>query len=194
MKRIKIVVARYNENVEWTKEFPNVVIYNKGEPLLEGCEEVMLSNVGREGHTYYQYICDHYEDLDDYMVFLQGRPFDHSPNIISNLNRYYKTETIPEFEFLSELVIDCNLSGCRFHANLPLRDVYERVFKEKKEKLNFEFGAGAQFIVSKNAILRRPKSFYSNIVDMLGKSVNPVEGFVIERLHKLIFTTDTDQN
>lgn len=28
-----IVVARYNENIEWTKQFPNVIIYNKGQKL-----------------------------------------------------------------------------------------------------------------------------------------------------------------
>jgi hypothetical protein len=30
---MKIIVARYNESIEWTKEFPNVIIYNKGEKL-----------------------------------------------------------------------------------------------------------------------------------------------------------------
>jgi hypothetical protein len=30
---MKMVVARYNENVQWTKLFPNVVIYNKGDKL-----------------------------------------------------------------------------------------------------------------------------------------------------------------
>jgi hypothetical protein len=28
-----IVVARYNEDIEWTKQFQNVIIYNKGESL-----------------------------------------------------------------------------------------------------------------------------------------------------------------
>jgi len=28
-----IIVARYNENVEWTKQFSNVIIYNKGSKL-----------------------------------------------------------------------------------------------------------------------------------------------------------------
>jgi len=27
---ITIVVARYNENIEWTKRFSNIIIYNKG--------------------------------------------------------------------------------------------------------------------------------------------------------------------
>jgi hypothetical protein len=51
----------------------------------------------------------------------------------------------------------------------------------------FKFGAGAQFIVSKKTILKKPIAFYSNIVKMLQYHINPVEGFVIERFHKLIF-------
>jgi len=29
-----------------------------------------LDNVGREGHTYYKYICDNYDNLTDYTIFL----------------------------------------------------------------------------------------------------------------------------
>jgi hypothetical protein len=53
--------------------------------------------------------------------------------------------------------------------------------------MNFIFGAGAQFLVSKKSILKRPKSFYSKIVEMLQYHINPIEGFVIERFHKIIF-------
>ena len=83
-----IVVARYNENIEWCKQFSNVKIYNKGEKLENGYNEFFLNNVGREGHTYYKHICDNYDNLEDYTIFLQGNPFDHSPNIISNVNKY----------------------------------------------------------------------------------------------------------
>jgi len=42
-----IVVARYNEDVEWTRQFPNVIIINKGQPLNNGYNEFFLNNVGR---------------------------------------------------------------------------------------------------------------------------------------------------
>jgi hypothetical protein len=61
-----IIVARFNENVEWTKQFTNVIIYNKGNKLDNGYNEVFLNNVGREGHTYYKYICENYEKLPEY--------------------------------------------------------------------------------------------------------------------------------
>lgn len=188
---MKIIVARYNENIEWTKQFENVIVYNKGKKLEDNYNEIMLDNVGREGHTYYKYIYDNYDNLDDYTIFLQGNPFDHSPNLISNINKYLKNEYLYiHFEFLSEWKINCNLSGCRYHYGLPLKAVYENLFNEKKENMSFEFGAGAQFIVSKKQILKRNKNFYLKIIKLLEKSVNPIEGFVIERFHKLIFSDD----
>ena len=81
-----IVIARYNENVEWSKQFSNVIIYNKGTPLEGKYNEIFLNNVGREGHTYYKHIYDNYENLSAYTIFLQANPSLHSPNIISDLN------------------------------------------------------------------------------------------------------------
>lgn len=184
-----IVVARYNENVRWTTQFPNVIIYNKGHKLDSGeYNEILLENVGREGHTYYKHIYDNYDKLDDYTVFLQGDPFDHSPNIVSKLNKYIENKDLNiGFDFLSENIIDCNLSGCKCHSGLPLKSIYERLFNEKKESMEFKFGDGAQFIVSKEKILSKPKEFYLKIIEMLSHSINPGEGFVIERFHSLIF-------
>ena len=84
-------------------------------------------------------------------------------------------------------VLDCNLKGCIYHRGLPIMTTYEKLFGERKENMEFIFGAGAQFIVSKKKILQRPKEFYLKIIEMLEKNRNPIEGFVIERFHKLIF-------
>ena len=184
-----IVVARYNENVEWTKNFVNVVVYNKGNPMSDDIHHFVLNNVGREGHTYYKHIYDNYDNLADYTIFLQANPFDHSPNIISILNNYVNNIDLSiDFDFLSECVLDCNLAGCHFHQGLPLIETYEKLFGERNENMDFLFGSGAQFIVSKKKILQRPKEFYLKIVEMLNKDINPVEGYVIERFHKLIFS------
>ena len=186
-----IVVARYNENIEWTKEFKNVIVYNKGNKLTDDFNQIFLNNVGREGHTYYKYICDNYDNLKDYTIFLQGNPFDHSPNLIFNLNKYINNinnkELSIDFEFLSERIIECNLSGCAHHNGLPLIDTYEKIFNEKKTNMPFIFGSGAQFIVSKKNILKKPKEFYFNIVKILQNHISPIEGYIVERFHKIIF-------
>jgi hypothetical protein len=74
-----IVVARYNESIDWTKSY-NCIIYNKGDPIENtNTTTIPLPNVGREGHTYLHHIINHYDNLSDYTMFLQGNPFDHTP-------------------------------------------------------------------------------------------------------------------
>jgi hypothetical protein len=128
--------------------------------------------------------------LEDYTIFLQGRPFDHSPNIIIDIYKYLnRSEINLDFESLSEGNLSINLiSGCQTHRGLPLMDIYRKLFGHDCSGGEYLFGAGAQFIVSKQQILKRPKEFYLKIVEMLQYSINPIEGFVIERLHPLIFS------
>lgn len=216
---IDIVIARYNENLEWTKQFPNVIIYNKGKKLDGEYNEIFLDNVGKEGHTYYKHICDNYDNLSDYTIFLQGNPFDHSPNIIAVLhklinenlfcntyqiykyfnekdysifhnNNYEKHLNQLEFDFLSKDLhfTTINLDKSRIYNCDKLDDTFKNIFNvECNHDDVLEFGAGAQFIVSKNKILSKPKEFYENIVKILEYTINPNEGYDIERLHKYIF-------
>lgn len=184
-----IIVSRYNENIDWTKNFENVIIYNKGDKLLGYDNVVTLENVGREGHTYYKYIYDNYDNLSEYTVFLQGNPFDHSPNLIKNIKKCLNDKALNfQFCFLSERIISCNLDGCIHYKDLPIKKIYKNLFGEDKDNMPFIFGAGAQFIVSKTSILKRPREFYLKIIQMLEYSSNPIEGHVIERFHKIIFS------
>jgi hypothetical protein len=191
-----IVVARYKEDIEWTKQFMNefttVIIYNKGIKLVEeDYNEVLMENVGREGHTYYSHIVDNYDNLDDYTVFLQGNPFDHSPNLTDNLFKYMNTRELNiEFEYLSEKIVSSCLAV--EHGSPECKNLYttfENIFGVKLDNHECVFGAGAQFIVSKKTILKRPKCFYENIINILNKEVCPWEGYDVERLHKYILTS-----
>jgi hypothetical protein len=184
-----IIVARYNEKIEWTKQFSNVIIYNKGEQLNNGYNEILLNNVGREQHTFFKYIYDNYDNLENYSIFLQGNPFDHlNDEIVDKLNNIINDkEYNKDFEMLSNGIILCNLSGCKYHGGLPLMETYEKLFNERKEDMEFTFGAGGQFIVSKKNILKHPRDFYLKIVEMLQHNINPIEGFVFERFHNIIF-------
>ena len=73
----KIIVARYNEDINWlNREINNCIIYNKGEKLNID-NEIMLENVGRESDTYLHYIITNYNNLPDIIVFTQARIADH---------------------------------------------------------------------------------------------------------------------
>jgi hypothetical protein len=180
---MQIVVARYNEDIEWTKEFQNVLIYNKGDDKSFG---IPLGNVGREGHTFYKHIVDNYDNLAEHTAFLQGNPFDHSPNILKNLHNF---DTNTDFHWLSEQIIYSTFtSETKWIQCKNIYETYKKVFNKIIENDDCVFGAGAQFIVSKRAILNRPKIFYENIVKLLEYSVKPDEVYDLERFHGYIFS------
>lgn len=69
--KIEIVIARYNEDITWTKPFQEITtIYNKGDDNIPN--SIKLKNVGREGHTYLYHIVNNYDTLADITVFFQG--------------------------------------------------------------------------------------------------------------------------
>jgi hypothetical protein len=223
-----IVIARYNEDIEWSKKYSsNVLIINKGERIEGFDNQIFYPNVGREGHSYYKYIYDNYDNLDDYIIFLQGNPLDHSPDIINILdiiiNIYNKNKDdlmniIINNNIIKYTIIDCGNNNLN---NIYVNDIknsnfiyisqyinktsikteekmwekcrtivnsYRKVFDIKiEDDLNFLYGAGAQFLVSKKSILKYPKEYYEKFYKLLDEENDPIEGYTIERFHKYIF-------
>ena len=87
---VEIVVARYNENLEWMREYPfnifNYTVYNKGiNDNFEKCNVkriINIPNVGRCDHTYLYHIIQNYNNLAEITVFLAG-----STNLPDKLKR-----------------------------------------------------------------------------------------------------------
>lgn len=84
-KKIDLVIARYNENLDWLneysdKKFNRIFVYNKGKtdvvcPIKPVKGEVTyekLENVGRCDHTYIYHIMKNYDDLGDVTFFIKG--------------------------------------------------------------------------------------------------------------------------
>ena len=189
---MKIVISRYNENVEWANGLDDCLIYNKGTTEFNTRHPVIaLPNVGREGHTYLHHIIMNYNNLDDYTVFLQGFPFDHTPCLEQIVNdakqQICEKKTLSPYSIISKNVYTIGLDKGEYSHGLA-KEVYPKIFGKEKEEHTFTFGAGAQFIVSKEAILSRTKEFYKNMIKLLDYDVNPVEGYVIERFWNMIFT------
>ena len=286
----EIVVARYNEDIDWTYQFENVYIYDKSNTnelkeygfkglFLPGKNElwiikvkndlknemveeidiesgkggkvikqykniydiqtatysfnsfikfkpkiISLPNVGRESQTYLHHIIQKYDYYnfecgggrfgrnDGAVVFLQGDPFDHSPNIIKNLHMYKKdykellkekksarqtpTDDGGEFAYLGETLHVTNILNPRDHRKIkwPLRQIYSELFNCLEKNIpntDLEFYNGAQFIVSINTILSNDIEFYKKMIRHVSKDVRPRAGFVFERLWSLVFKSDT---
>lgn len=222
-----IVIARYNEDIEWSNKYlSNVLIINKGDKIEGIKNQIFYPNVGREGHSYYKYIVDNYDNLDDYIIFLQGNPLDHSPDIINILDTFMENYNKDKENFMNIIIntnINYTLINCGYnYNNISIEDVknsnfiyisqyinntsirteeklwenckniantYELVFNKKiEDDLKFIYGAGAQFLVSREAILKHHKSYYEKLYKILEYANNPIEGHYIERFHKYIFS------
>lgn len=129
-----IIISRYNEDLEWIyvllKEtwINKCIIVNKGDDLpdlhSDKIQIIKSENIGREGETYLSYIINNYEQLPDNIWFVQGNPFDHSPdflnlmseNVIQNyiqknfqcLTWRYNEMIPPNIEFDHRFFIDGN--------------------------------------------------------------------------------------
>jgi hypothetical protein len=192
---LSMVVARYNENIDWIKKYKNVIVYNKGNASdLEKSEIpfTTLDNVGREGHTFLYHIINNYDNLSNWTIFIQGNPFDHCPNFYEKIDKLYENinnNIVPEnnFNFLSDRIYNSDISNCPYHSNIPLKKVYNDIFNTEEENKPIIFSPGAQFYISKKLILTKPKNYYEKILKLLDYNINPIEGFCIERLWKYIF-------
>jgi hypothetical protein len=196
---MEVVIARHNEPAAWVAgTLPPgclVTVYDKGasppadlgpEAFPAGCDVVSLPNVGREAHTYLHHIVTHYDDLDDHVVFLQGHPFDHCPDLAAELRDFAGSPSDFRY-FASWMLTDCT---CRTappaHPWVRMRETYEAVFGHPAPDTSVRFGAGAQFAASREAIRRRPLEFYRAALHAL--ATVDTAAYAMERMWPLVFT------
>ena len=183
--RFTFVVARYSENVSWLNGLEyNYIIYNKGKNDISSDFKnvISLPNEGREAGTYLDYIINHYDSLPEYMVFLQGRPFDHASNIFKKLNEF---DGSVGFLDLSDQIIECDgkVGELLITTNL--------LFEEKINK--FTHGLGAQFLVDRETVLSHSLETYKEMythckkargIEHLSDKYSP---WILERVWTLLF-------
>lgn len=92
-----IVIARYNESLDWIVNIPpefEVFIYNKGDKivaphLLQKAHHIInRPNTGREAETYLFHMQTSLNATNTFTVFAQGDPFEHSPDFLQILSKW----------------------------------------------------------------------------------------------------------
>lgn len=172
-KNIEVVVARYQEDTSWVNELTcKTIIYNKNENESHLFEN-NLPNVGREGHTFFNHIVNNYDDLPEYLVFLQGQPKDHCFDVIDKINNF---DFKKEFQPLGNMV----------ELTMEYESINQQVLSYSK-RIGFEIlfpiymVPGAQYIISRRLIHKNSKEFYQKILDSLSKELYPQEGLDVEK-------------
>jgi hypothetical protein len=200
----KIIVSRFNENINWLHtQFENCIIFNKGGSLENAIVQI---NVGREAYTYLKYIIDNYNHLPDVIVFTQARISDHTgsddinylmkmkneaielgksvPNVIYNHNDNKPWYWKPEFNFNPEF------NSCSTNYQNGIKISFKDWFVKN---INPEYPnpikiyCNALFAVKKELVISRPIEYYENLLKTVEYHNNPVEAHFLERSWFYIF-------
>jgi hypothetical protein len=165
----KLVVAKYNENVDWIKHVDNtnVIIYDKSDTPIEN--SIPLKNIGREGETFLYHILQNYDNLTDYTIFVQGNPFDHMSNINPQNFQSEIYKLINEKPDTKPLFCSLHNEEYKFYPGLRVKEYYKFLFNEICPE-TIQFSAGGQYIIPKHRILQHPKSFYETLERMITES------------------------
>lgn len=169
-----LVVARFDENVDWTANTPSdwqpPFIVQKGEHL---------ENTGREASSFFWGINSLYGHLDprDLVACVQGDPFPHCPTLNDHL-----LVTPLTFYPLGK-IIHCYPDATPHHSGLDLHSHYENWIGGTPPEI-YDFTPGAQFIVPAEKILERPKEYYEAMVDAVSAGDGP---WIMERLFPYVW-------
>jgi len=166
----KIVVAKYNENTDWCKfiNSDNLVIYDKSNNPVPG--SISRRNIGRESDTFIRYILDNYDNLPEYIIFLQGNPFDHFDykNISANTLEHNIQNLILNNTDTAPLFSNLYSESIKVYKGMNISEYYRFLFNRPSPE-TITFSRGCQYIIPKHRILQNSKSFYEMLSSMLLK-------------------------
>lgn len=168
--RIKAVVARYNEPIDWIENIGlDYIIYNKGNSidsnLIDQDKVVHVPNEGREGETYLRYITENYYEIPDLVVFLQGNPFDHFPKLFDVLSGDMNTSGMISLGSNTF----CDTRGNESYPGLPVGEFRHLITPTNSEGERIDFVAGAQFIVPGDMIRNKPIEWWNELKELYNR-------------------------
>lgn len=213
----ELVIARYNEDLHWIddplfEDVKKISIYNKGSNddfiTNEKVERVVkLPNLGRESHSYLQHIITNYDNLANMTIFVPGSLETNykitKVDIVFQMLRLgcndafhtayqntiydlYKDFKLDEWSSTNERNFELNPSSAlTLSSRRPYGEWYNHFIGDSREY--YKAAYGGIFAVDKRYILRRPLSFYQELIKELEVSSNPEVGHYFERAWSAIF-------
>jgi hypothetical protein len=214
-KSQEIVIARYNEDLEWIKEEPfnrhPIIVYNKSDNYdfskTNITQIINLPNIGRETHSYLYHIVKNYDNLKDVTIFLPGsaelpNKFERSKNVVKTVEETNNTvfscsnednfvENNYNFEIENNLSSHANNkkinddATIKLSENRPFGKWYNSVFTN--EEKNTCISWNSILAVSRKNILQKPKSYYEKLMKEVDEHQNPEAGHYLERSWYAVF-------
>jgi hypothetical protein len=215
-KTVEIVVARYNENLEWLKTEPfnkyDTIIYNKGtnENFAKPANVkrvVPLKNVGKCDHTYLYHIIKNYNNLADITAFLPGSvdmsyKIPKATQLMESIERKNKAVFINEGDHknVKQELYDFTLDEWKTSNETnqsknpesrttpaPIRP-FGRWFEANFGDIEVsKITYTGIFSVAKEDIMQHPLEYYERLESQLSTSSNPEVGHYFERAWAAVF-------
>lgn len=203
-----IVVAKYNEDISWISKIDKDIkryVYNKGQDDL--LNSIRLPNIGREAHTYLVHITENYYNLDDFLIFTQGNPFDHVPDI-SQFNELGNTIGYQSFVKLFGNYIKGEIISAKLHPARRLRANPSNQWMQFSSKSEITpnylhqrlFGTdikddtwvstNAIFSIDKETILKHDKEVYIYLLELFNRQDQNWMAYVLEYFWTLLFKNE----
>jgi hypothetical protein len=163
MTSCHIVVSKYKEDTSWTENIDKnyLFIYDKSESPIP--DSIPRRNIGREGETFLYHIIKYYNNLPDYILLLQGHPFDHfqyttQEKFLSLLNYVINSRPSITMPLFRDLITE-NPSDYR---GLFFSEYYTFIFNKSPPEV-ISYSGGCQYIIPKSDILKKSLQFYKRL-------------------------------
>ncbi len=156
---IEICTSHFNEDLEWLKKSPwpvSIVHHEGGAPVDY---TYIIPNVGFEVTSYLKYIIERYDSLPDYVAFIHGHETAFHQLGDRLMLDMIRTANVQKYDYVPlNNCWRCIYSPAQLGEKLEFaKNHFFPVIEE-----NFITCVGAQFIVSKKAILLNKKELYQH--------------------------------
>jgi hypothetical protein len=208
-KEVDIVIARYNEDLKWLNNSKfnkyNCIIYNKGSNNKfykpPNATIINLKNVGMCDHTYLYHIVTNYDNLNKITIFLPGSSeLDYKMSRINKLFKEIEKRDKAVFLYNDEydnvknelynFTIDSHTPAHNKNNKLntdtkllpstirPFGKWFENKFGDTIIQHISYYGI---FSVSDKDIIKKPKSYYTDLLNEVNKVKNHETAHYFER-------------
>jgi len=214
---VDIIVARYNETLDWTLESPfnefKYIVYNKGNndnfEKKNVKQIIQLDNVGRCDHTYLYHIVKNFDNLNTILVFFPGSinmgiKKDKARMLLEKLKKNNCTNTVFMAHYEPNGILNSffNFSLDRWSASESNNFVKNNESKLDLSKLRpygkwflYNFGNinvkyynyHGIFSIHKEDVIKHLKIRFERILQDVSSHSNPEVGHYIERSWGAIF-------
>ena len=175
-------ISYYEGDLSWVYKLDQskYIVYNKSaKELPKEIKNIKVKNVGYNLYSYLEFIIKNYDNLPDSIIFCKNNIFDRHLNknlFLKLIKREIFTsleENISEkYDFVSLTLSDqgfneINTSWYKYNYDrlyfANYNDFYSFIFKGSVIPIFLKFSPGGNYLLKKENILIRPKSFYQNL-------------------------------